>query len=61
MASQARRMVQTRYGWSAIARKTAASYRAAVTGAPEAQAQARAKLLAARPTIVVPEGNLLAL
>jgi glycogen(starch) synthase len=61
MASQARRMVQTRYGWTAIARKTAASYRAAVTGAPENQAKARAELLARRPTIVVPEGNLLAL
>jgi glycogen(starch) synthase len=63
MADEARAMVQTRYGWVAIAKKTAASYRAAVRQMPEnqAQAQARARLAASRPMIVVPDGNLLTL
>jgi glycogen synthase len=61
MAARARRMVRTRYGWAAIARETADGYRSAVAQAPENRAQVRARKAAARPTIVVPEGNLLAL
>jgi glycogen(starch) synthase len=61
MAAKARAMVKTRYGWSAIARRTADSYRATVGQAPENQAQVRARVVASRPMIVVPEGNLLAL
>jgi glycogen(starch) synthase len=61
MADQARKMVQTKYGWQAIAARTADAYRTAVTQAPENQAEARARRLASRPAIVVPEGNLLAL
>ncbi|HKT03038.1 MAG TPA: glycosyltransferase family 4 protein [Rugosimonospora sp.] len=63
MADQAREMVQTRYGWAAIAKRTAASYRRTVARSPEnrAKARARAKLVTSRPTIVVPEGNLLTL
>jgi glycogen synthase len=61
MADQARAMVQTRYGWCAIAHATADSYRSTVAAAPENRAQARARLVTGRPTIVVPEGNLLTL
>lgn len=61
MADQARAMVETRYTWPAIAQKTADTYRATMTQAPENRAQARARAVSAQPTIVVPEGNLLAL
>jgi glycogen(starch) synthase len=61
MADQAREMVETRYGWSAIAQKTADGYRGAIARAPENQARARARVVASRPMIVVPDGNLLAL
>jgi glycogen(starch) synthase len=60
MAKQARVMVESRYGWSSIATKTAAAYADTIANTPENRAQARAKLAAQRP-IVVPEGNLLAL
>ncbi|GAA5183184.1 glycosyltransferase family 4 protein [Rugosimonospora acidiphila] len=58
MADQARAMVLARYGWTAIAQRTAAAYADVVANTPENQA--RAKLAAGRPRIVVPEGNLLA-
>ncbi|GIH12868.1 glycosyltransferase family 4 protein [Rugosimonospora africana] len=61
MARQARAMVRARYGWSAIADRTVATYTDVVANTPENRAQARAKLAAGRPRIVVPEGNLLAL
>jgi glycogen(starch) synthase len=61
MARRARVMVRTRYGWPAIAARTAAAYRATIDNTPEKQAQARARLATRRPAIVVPEGNLLAL
>jgi glycogen(starch) synthase len=61
MADQARTMVQTRYGWAAIAASTAAAYADTIANTPENRAQARAKLAQPRPTITVPNGNLLAL
>jgi glycogen(starch) synthase len=61
MAREARSMVESRYGWASICDRTADAYRGAVAEAPENKAQARAKLVAGRPLIVVPEGNLLAL
>jgi glycogen(starch) synthase len=61
MAKQARAMVTARYGWGAIAARTAAAYADTIANTPENRAQARAKLASGRPTIVVPEGNLLAL
>ena len=60
MARRARAMVSRRYGWVSIAEQTAGVYRQAVAATPESRAAARAKLSSARPTIVVPEGNLLA-
>ncbi len=60
MARRARAMVARRYGWASIAAQTVAVYRGAVAAAPETRAAARARLVTARPTIVVPEGNLLA-
>jgi glycogen(starch) synthase len=59
MADSAREMVVSRYGWASIARKTSATYRTTIENMPENRAQARAKLAAGRPQIVVPEGNLL--
>jgi glycogen(starch) synthase len=61
MARQARAMVRSRYGWAAIADRTAATYADVVAGTPENRAQARARLATGRPRIVVPDGNLLAL
>jgi glycogen(starch) synthase len=61
MARQARAMVRARYGWAAIAARTAAAYADVVTNTPERHAQARARLAAGRRQIVVPEGNLLAM
>jgi glycogen(starch) synthase len=61
MARRARTMVRTRYGWPAIAAQTAAAYHGTIDNSPENQAQARARLITHRPTIVVPDGNLLAL
>ncbi|HEY2670806.1 MAG TPA: glycosyltransferase family 4 protein [Rugosimonospora sp.] len=57
MARQARAMVRARYGWVAIAERTAAAYADVVANTPENQARAK---LAGRPQIVVPDGNLLA-
>jgi glycogen synthase len=59
MAREARRMVSDRYGWASIAARTAATYRHTVDNTPENQA--RARLASTKRTIVVPEGNLLAL
>lgn len=61
MARRARTMVRTRYDWPGIATRTAATYRATIADQPENRAEARARLAAHRPAIVVPEGNLLAL
>ncbi|WP_326557084.1 glycosyltransferase family 4 protein [Micromonospora sp. NBC_01796] len=58
VARRARTMVTERYGWSAIAARTAATYTSAVR---EAGATGN-RLTAGRPQrMVVPEGNLLAL
>jgi glycogen(starch) synthase len=59
VARQARSMVTERYAWSAIAASTAASYGAAARDA--AARPAAGSRVDARPEIVVPEGNLLAL
>ncbi len=56
MARKARAMVETRYGWSSIASRTAGAYREAMG----LGAMVRPRT-APRPRIVVPEGNLLAL
>jgi glycogen(starch) synthase len=61
MARHARAMVRSRYGWAAIADRTAATYADVVANTPENRAQARAALATGRPRIVVPGGNLLAL
>ncbi|OLB76442.1 MAG: glycosyl transferase family 1 [Actinobacteria bacterium 13_2_20CM_2_71_6] len=61
MAGEARAMVESRYGWVSIAARTAGTYRTTIANTPENRAQARAKLATARRTIVVPDGNLLAL
>jgi glycogen(starch) synthase len=60
MARRARAMVARRYGWASIAAQTAAVYRRTVATTPASRAEARARLATGRPTIVVPEGNLLA-
>jgi glycogen(starch) synthase len=61
MARQAREMVRTRYGWVAIAARTAAAYADVMASMPEQRAQARARLASGRQQIVVPDGNLLAM
>ena len=61
MAAEAKQMVRQRYAWPSIAASTAAAYRATIADAPENRAQARARLAAGRPAIVVPDGNLLSL
>jgi glycogen synthase len=61
MAARAKRMVRERYAWPTIASRTVGTYRSTIAGAPENRAQARAKLAAGRPAIVVPDGNLLSL
>ena len=58
MARRARAMVARRYGWTSIAQRTATVYRRIV--ASTAQSRAQARVATTRPTIVVPEGNLLA-
>jgi hypothetical protein len=50
-----------RYGWTSIAARTGAAYRHTIDNTPENRARSRARLATGRPTIVVPEGNLLAL
>jgi glycogen(starch) synthase len=57
MAARARSMVQNRYGWSTITDRTVTTYRDTIRNTPEN----RAKLRARHTTIVVPQGNLLAL
>ncbi len=61
MAAEAKQMVHERYAWPSIAASTAAAYRATIADAPENKAQVRARRAADRPTIIVPEGNLLSL
>jgi glycogen(starch) synthase len=61
VARRARTMVSQRYGWSAIAARTADSYHAARNDADAFEVGRRAEQPAgARPAVVVPEGNLLA-
>jgi glycogen(starch) synthase len=60
MARRARAMVARRYGWASIAAQTAGVYRQSVAAAPESRAAARAKLASGRPSVAIPEGNLLA-
>jgi glycogen(starch) synthase len=59
----ARRMVAERYGWATVARRTVEAYATAVRQAPAFDERQAASILAgaARPRIVVPEGNLLSL
>jgi glycogen(starch) synthase len=62
MARRALSVVNERYTWATIARRTAAVYEAAVRqGSAFETRQAAAALENGRPDIVVPEGNLLAL
>jgi glycogen synthase len=56
VAREARCMVTERYAWSAIAARTAKAYAAATREAPAPEDRQPEN----RPTIVVPEGNLLA-
>jgi len=61
VARRARTMVTERYGWTAIAARTAATYASAVRDAPAFNTQeAEALLSEGRRTLVVPDGNLLA-
>jgi glycogen(starch) synthase len=61
VATRAKAMVGERYGWSTIADSTAAVYRRAAGEAPVFSAeQTAAALEFGRPSIVVPDGNLLA-
>jgi glycogen synthase len=59
MAKRARRMVRDRFGWNNIAEMTHRVYQAAMRDAPSFDAKQAEALLESRPTIVVPEGNLL--
>ncbi|MEV1286210.1 glycosyltransferase family 4 protein [Micromonospora sp. NPDC049679] len=62
VARQARTMVAERYGWSTIAARTAATYATAQREAAGfSTRRAAAQLVDGRPTIVIREGNLLAL
>lgn len=61
MAARAKAMVIERYGWEQVARSTVAVYEDALAQAPTFDARQVEELLANRPTIVVPEGNLLEL
>lgn len=61
MARRAKRMVRERFSWSTVAENTIAVYRKALSDAPRFDARQAEAMLASRPTIVVPEGNLLAL
>jgi glycogen(starch) synthase len=60
VAREAKSMVTERYAWTSIATRVATAYVAAVRQLPGPQAQAAARLPENRPSIVVPEGNLLA-
>ncbi|MCW3840643.1 glycosyltransferase family 4 protein [Micromonospora yasonensis] len=60
VAHRARSMVTERYGWAAIAARTAGSYAAARRDHGTFQANRAAALLAGgRPTVAIPDGNLL--
>jgi glycogen(starch) synthase len=59
MAKRAKRMVRDRFGWGNIADLTVAEYRTAQREAPAFDARQAQAMLDGRPTIVVPEGNLL--
>jgi glycogen synthase len=60
VATRAKAMVGERYGWATIARNTAAVYERGAKEAPGfAAEQTAAYLEQGRPSIVVPEGNLL--
>ena len=60
VATRAKAMVGERYGWARIADSTAAVYSRAAGEAPAFVAgQTAAALEFGRPSIVVPEGNLL--
>jgi glycogen(starch) synthase len=61
LAGRARNMVSQRYGWPAVAARTAESYAAACRAASRYELERNAELLArGRAQVVVPEGNLLA-
>ncbi|WP_173084676.1 glycosyltransferase family 4 protein [Phytohabitans rumicis] len=61
LAGRARAMVHERYGWQAIAARTAAVYSAAIAQAPAFNAaQAEARMASGRMPITIREGNLLA-
>jgi glycogen(starch) synthase len=60
VATRAKAMVAERYGWASIARRTAAVYEHAAREAPGFVAERTAAYLEqGRPSIVVPDGNLL--
>jgi glycogen(starch) synthase len=60
VATRAKAMVGERYGWATIAHRTADVYRRATREAPGFVAGQTAEYLEhGRPSIVVPEGNLL--
>ncbi|AXO38209.1 glycosyltransferase family 4 protein [Micromonospora sp. B006] len=60
LARRARAMVHERYGWAAIASRTAAAYVAAIAGDPAfTAARAQHRMAHGHPTPRVPEGNLL--
>jgi glycogen synthase len=54
-------MVTERYSWASVAAQTVDVYRAALREATSFDARQAEAMLANRPTIVVPEGNLLAM
>jgi glycogen(starch) synthase len=60
VAREAKSMVSARYSWATIADRTAGGYRAAVRDNPTLQARITGRHPDNRPTIVVPDGNLLA-
>ncbi|MEV6691883.1 glycosyltransferase family 4 protein [Micromonospora sp. NPDC051196] len=61
LARRARAMVHERYGWAAIASRTASAYASAIAQAPTVAAERAAQQMAhGRPRPMVPEGNLLA-
>ncbi|MEU5567242.1 glycosyltransferase family 4 protein [Micromonospora musae] len=61
LARRAGTLVREQYGWSAIARRTAASYAAAISGAPVFAAErAEQRMAAGRALPAVAAGNLLA-
>ncbi|AEB45766.1 MULTISPECIES: glycosyltransferase family 4 protein [Micromonospora] len=61
LARRARAMVHEKYGWAAIASRTASAYASAIAQAPAVAAERAAQQMAhGRPRLTVPEGNLLA-